>query len=155
MKIQNKDDTMERVGIVPYWLLNNCSKTVRNAWCGRIFCIVIDSSYHRCLLFFSYHATVWVRNSLFIVGAEGGLFSLIKKSGKLYYPCYTVEPPLTAISLRRPLFFPADSPYITSCLNLSTMCTSLQRQRQLKRVLNWQNRDFKIRDATAVRRGWK
>ena len=33
-------------------------------------------------------------------------------------PC-TVEPPLTATSLQRPLFFvPTDSPYITSCLNL-------------------------------------
>ena len=46
----------------------------------------------------------------------------------------------TATSLQRPLFFvPADSPYITSCLNLSTMATSLQRQRPLKYVPNCQN----------------
>ena len=38
----------------------------------------------------------------------------------------TVEPPQTASSPRRPLFF-ADSPYIDSCLNLSTTVTSLQR----------------------------
>ena len=52
----------------------------------------------------------------------------------------TVEPPLTATSPQRPLFFvPADSPYITSCLNLSTTATSLQRQRPLKCVPNCQN----------------
>ena len=33
----------------------------------------------------------------------------------------TVEPPLTVTSLQRPLYFvPVDSPYIGSCLNLST-----------------------------------
>ena len=32
----------------------------------------------------------------------------------------TVKPPLVATSLQQPLF-PADSPYIDSCLNLSTM----------------------------------
>ena len=35
----------------------------------------------------------------------------------------TVEPPLTATSLQRPFFFLADSPYIHSCLNLSTVAT--------------------------------
>ena len=44
----------------------------------------------------------------------------------------TVEPPLTATPPRRPLFVfcffgPADSPFISSYLNLSTMATSLQR----------------------------
>ena len=39
---------------------------------------------------------------------------------------------------KRPLFFvPADSPYIDSCLNLSTLATSLQRP--LQRVPNCQN----------------
>ena len=46
----------------------------------------------------------------------------------------------TATSLQRSLFFvPADSPYITSCLNVSTTATSLQRQCPLKRVLNCLN----------------
>ena len=34
----------------------------------------------------------------------------------------TVEPPLIVTSLQRPLFL-ADSPYIDSCLNLSTTAT--------------------------------
>ena len=38
----------------------------------------------------------------------------------------TVEPPQTASSPQRPLFF-ADSPNIDSCLNLSTTVTSPQR----------------------------
>ena len=53
---------------------------------------------------------------------------------------YPVEPPLKATSPQRPLLFvPADSPYITSCLNLPTTATSLQRQRPLKWVPNCQN----------------
>ena len=47
----------------------------------------------------------------------------------------TVEPPLTATSLQRPLFFvPADGPYIHSYFNLSAMVTPPQRKRPLKRV---------------------
>ena len=43
---------------------------------------------------------------------------------------FTVEPLLTATSLQRQLFsVPADSPYITSCLNPSTTANSPQRQR--------------------------
>ena len=46
----------------------------------------------------------------------------------------TVEPPLTAISPQQPLFFvPLDSPYINSCLNLSTMATAT------KAIPNFQN----------------
>ena len=38
---------------------------------------------------------------------------------------YAVEPPPTAISLHRPLFFvQEDSPYTDSCLNLSTTATA-------------------------------
>ena len=43
------------------------------------------------------------------------------------------------LSTTATFFVPADSPYIGSCLNLSTTATSLQQQRLLKRVPNCQN----------------
>ena len=43
----------------------------------------------------------------------------------------TVEPPITATSLQRPHFFvPADSPYIVSCLKLSTTSTATEAHPQ-------------------------
>ena len=36
---------------------------------------------------------------------------------------FAVEPPLMATSLQWPFFWGADSPYIDSCFNLSTMAT--------------------------------
>ena len=45
---------------------------------------------------------------------------------------HTVEPPLTATSPQRSLFFvPADSPYISSYLNLSTTATATAARPQL------------------------
>ena len=42
-----------------------------------------------------------------------------------------VEPPITATSLQRPHFFvPADSPYIVSCLKLSTTSTATEAHPQ-------------------------
>ena len=43
------------------------------------------------------------------------------------------------LSTTATFFVPADSPYIGSCLNLSTTATSLQQKRLLKRVPNCQN----------------
>ena len=46
----------------------------------------------------------------------------------------TVEPPLTAPSLQCPFWVLADSPYILSNFNFSSMATSSKHHRSLKRV---------------------
>ena len=59
------------------------SKMVLNVWYGRLLCKVGGSNYRRCL-FFCVTTHVSVKNSLFIA-IEGGLFLLVKMSGKLYW----------------------------------------------------------------------
>ena len=46
VKIQNKEETVKRIGIVPFWLLNQCSKMVLNARHGKLLYTAIDSNYH-------------------------------------------------------------------------------------------------------------
>ena len=59
---------------------------VINAWCGKLLCIVIDSSYHRDLLCWCYHARFGRKNPLLITVIDE-VFSLVKISGKLYKSC--------------------------------------------------------------------
>ena len=74
-----------------------------------------------------------------IASGRGSLRELsILRFSHSFMDTITVEPPLTATSLQRPLYcVPADSPYSDS--NLYTTPSSTQRQEPLQRVSNCQN----------------
>ena len=74
----------------------------------------------------------------------------------------TVEPPVTATSLQWPFFFvPADSPYIDTCLNLSTTATPTKARPQLTAKINCRQRpvfldtDEKVKNGRDIWSVWR